>query len=102
MSYFIWVPICFIFYVIYSLVSKQNQILGGKWFWITLLMGAFPGWAIVSRYTKNILQDGLIYDLIMIIAFPITMIWIGEAKNFIWTQWLGLVLTIGGLVLMKL
>ena len=77
MFHAIWIPSIILFYAAYSLASKQNQLSGGKWFWIVLLMGVFPGWAIVSRFSTNLLWDALLYDILMWISFMGILIYMG-------------------------
>ena len=100
--YMMWTAPVFIFYLCYYYLSKQNQLQGGMYFWVVLALGAFPGWALVSRYSKHLLFDGLLYDAILISTYPIMMYFMGEMKKFSTIGYVGLVFVIIGLIMMKI
>ena len=100
--YFWWIPTVIAYYVIYSYLAKQNNELGGKWFWIAIVFGLLcPFWAIVSRISKNILFDGILYDNIIFLTYIFTMIYLGAAEKLTSWQWFGLALVVSGSVVMR-
>jgi len=103
MSHYIWsIPSVIVMYVIYALITKQNNLHGTwSWFWLMWLVGSFPLWNAVSRVSENLLMDSFIYDLFMIVAYAGTLIYLGEASQFVFIQWFGLFLCMGGIILMK-
>jgi hypothetical protein len=89
-------------YSLYAYVSRYNNIKHSLLsFIIVSLVGAFPLWSFVSRVSKNLLFDGLLYDSCMLLSFVITFILLGEGKAFNLIQWFGLISCIMGLILMK-
>ena len=100
--YLKWIPFVIVYYCIYAWLSKQNNEFGGKWIWITYVYGAIcPLWLIISRYSKNLLFDGMLYDNILFLSYIATMIFLGQANNFSTTQYIGLVLMIIGSICIK-
>jgi len=97
-----WIPLLFAYYCIFYWMSKKNNDLGGHWFWVVYIFGAIcPFWVIVSRISKNLILDGLIYDLTMFSSFIGTMIYLGAGAKFNIFQWIGLAFIIVGFVVMR-
>ena len=99
---YIWIPFAIVMYAVYAWLTKQNNLhqtpVWFIWMWV---VGAIPLWNIVSRHSTSLLTDGFIYDLIMLLAYVGTLVWLGEAKAFMLNQWIGLIMCVGGIVLMK-
>lgn len=103
MSYLIWIPAVIIWYTLYAYVSKLNNDLKTTPLFIaTLIAGFCPFWAIVSRNSKNIVFDGLLYDILMFLTYTGTMLILGSANKFETHQWVGLFVVFVGFVLMKI
>ncbi|KKM01711.1 hypothetical protein LCGC14_1791710 [marine sediment metagenome] len=60
-----------------------------------------PLWALVTRVSSNLLIDGIIYDVIMMISFTVGLVILGASSGFTILQYVGLGLAICGLILMK-
>lgn len=101
MHFLWWVPTTLVVYAFYAWLSKQSQEVGGVYFWILALAPA-PLWAIITRLSKNILIDGLMFDISMLLGFLLGCIGLGIASGFNTHQYIGLILTVVGLVLMKI
>jgi len=104
MIHYWWsIPGVILMYVMYAFLTKQNSIYRSwDWFWLMWFIGSFPLWNFVSRVSENLLIDSFIYDLFMILAYVGTMIYLGEAQDFVSVQWFGMFLCVGGILLMKL
>ncbi len=101
--YFWWIPSLFIYYFIYYWLSIQNNELGGKWFWIMFVFGALcPLWLFVSRISKNIVFDGMLFDVLLFFVFPFTMIIFGKTVHFNVLQWIGLIIICVGFILLQI
>ena len=99
---YIWIPFAIVMYATYAWITKQNNLHQTPvWFIWMWFVGAIPLWNIVSRSSTSLLVDGFLYDLIMLLAYVGTMIFLGEAKAFILNQWVGLGFCIIGFILMK-
>ena len=101
--YLIWTSIVTLFYIFYTYVSfRSNQNPNSNWFWAVLLTGAFPGWAIVSLYSKNLLFDGLLYDVIMFLTYAIAIgYFTDQFMKFATSQWIGFIMIIVGFLLVR-
>jgi len=100
--YFWWIPTAIVYYIAYSWLSKQNNVYGGKWFWIMFAFGALcPLWLVVSRVSSNLLFDGMLYDNIMFLTYALTMLYLGAAEKMTSYQWIGLIFVIGGSIIMR-
>ena len=64
--------------------------------------GICPLWAIISRISKNLIFDGMLYDIIMFTTYAVTMAALGAGDKFHAHQWAGAGLVLIGFVLMKL
>lgn len=91
----------FVWYVFYYWASKRNNDFGGWWMYIVLLLGVCPGWMLVSRWSKNLVLDGVLYDAVMASAFFLTMYVVGAAAHFNWIQWVGALSCGVGLVMLR-
>ena len=101
--YLWWVPVVLLWYMVYAWISKLNNDLRTSGIFInTLLFGICPFWAIVSRISKNIIFDGMLYDIIIFTSYLLTMGLLGAGKDFTAFNWLGAGLIITGFILMKI
>lgn len=102
-KYLIWVPVMLV-------VNSLNCYFAIKWkgvsFWklhFTLAsLALVPAWSLAAYLSKNIIFDGMLYDLLLIISGVTVCIVLGEAVKFTVWNFAGLALTIIGLVLMKI
>jgi len=99
MNPLIWV-IIFIFNMVGAWINYLNNIKIG-WFWWACLISMVPMFPIISRFSKNLLLDGIIYDVVIFFSYLVTLIFLGCAKTVTLVQWIGVVLTIIGCLLMK-
>jgi hypothetical protein len=58
-------------------------------------------WLIVARTSKNLLIDSIIFDVVMTIAFAAGFVFLSYANGFSITNWIGVVLCILGIILIK-
>jgi len=104
MHYLWWVPAVLIYYVAYAWMSKQNNVHGGKWLWIMLVFGAAcPWWLIISRVSKRLLFDGMLYDNLMFLAFVVTMLVLSRHESSMPIyKYVGLGFVVAGSVMMRI
>lgn len=109
--YIWWIPATILYYACYTWLSKYNNDIASDgiwykqtWFWIMFIYGALcPLWLIISRISKNLIFDGMLYDNIMFLTYAVTMAIIGStASNFSALQWTGFGAVIIGSVLMRI
>lgn len=51
---------------------QQNNTGHIKWFFAVWAIGIIPMWAIVSRYSRNLSADGLLYDFAITLIYRIS------------------------------
>lgn len=105
--YLWWVPLLIVWYAIANYFTVKNNSdtaiwYHSRWFWLTLLTNFNPLWAIISRLSNRLVFDGMLYDTILIISFPICMILFGMTKQFAIINYIGLIFIVSGLILLKL
>lgn len=100
--YVFWVPCAVVYYVFYSWLAKQNNELGGGWSYAMFIFGALcPFWLIVSKYSRRLLFDGMLYDNVMFLTYVGTMVVLGAHGRLSCWQWVGVSLVVVGSVLMR-
>jgi len=104
MKFYLWlIPSVVLYYYFYTLFSYYNNLHGGKWAWITFVYGALcPLWLIASRISKNLMFDGMLYDVTMFLTFVVTMAILGGGNDFSTANWIGVLFFTIGVILMKL
>ena len=100
MKSFLRIPI-FLWYCFQAYVSKISNLKGSSWWMLVWFIGMIPIWALISKYSTNLLIDGIIFDLVLFFAYVITFAVLGAGSAFVVSQWIGLVLIIVGFVLLK-
>ena len=100
---YIWVPIVFAYYCFYNWMGWQNNQEGSSQFWVYGMMvtGFLQLWVIISRYSTNILFDGMLYDILLFLTFPLSMWYMGETNTFSIQQWIGLIVVVIGFLILK-
>ena len=99
--FYLWVPILVILHIISSKLSILNQNGSNKaaiWMWI---IGALPIWIVISRYSKSILLDAMLYDTLLVIVYTVGIAYFGD-KSLTTLNYVGIGLMFAGLVLVKL
>jgi hypothetical protein len=105
-----WIPTVVIYYLFYAYLSKLNNDQGltdvvwykSKLAMFTYLYGAIvPFWLIVSRISKDVFFDGMLYDNILVLSYVVGMWFLGAGNNFVTNQWIGVVFIIIGSILMR-
>lgn len=95
-----------IVFIIYSCIVAKTSILssqyGGNWFIYTWLLCAVPMFPILTRISSNLLIDSIMYDFLIFVSYTIVYLWCGLGKHFSLYQYFGLILSVIGLVMMKM
>ena len=101
MLFYIWVPILIILHLWSAKLSVDNSAGDNKaalWMW---LIGLLPIWIIISRYTKNLLFDAMLYDTLLVVVYTAGIIYFGD-KTLTLVNMIGIGLMFAGLVMVKL
>ena len=106
MNAYLWWPATLAILCICSaLCVYKNGTTGGPWWFagVVIFSGCFGLlYATFTKYTHNLVLDNLIYSVIITIVVTGVFIYLGCAKSFGWTQWLGLCFIVLGLITFKL
>jgi hypothetical protein len=99
MNILIWIPVVIICYAIQGWMSGHNKN-AGEYFWIWLwIIGALPLWAIVSKYSHNILRDMIYFDASMVVGFNLGLIIYGAYSGSNYLQWVGILIVFIGILI---
>lgn len=99
MLYFIFVPITIIVSILAAYFSfKLNS--GSNCFLISFALNILPVWTLWSKFSKNILFDAIVYDLLLIIVFSTTLIYLTK-HSLLFQNVLGLLFVAIGVLLFK-
>jgi len=100
--YLFWVPAVLIMYAVTAVFSKwANDSTGWTWVFGLYVLQCAGLWPLVSKYSKNIVFDGLLYEVIMFVGFYGVLCIMGATKNFTFYQYCGMILVITGMILVK-
>lgn len=104
MFYLIWIPLLILLYVGVSWLSvKSNNSVSSTWFILLVLIQLIPGWAIVSRFSKNITIDSMLYDIILFLTCSICIsLFSGQLFKFNTIQIAGFVIIIIGFIMIQI
>jgi len=99
----LWIPIVSAYYVLYNYIGyKNNTEDTSTWVYTMVAMSIFQFWVLISKYSTNLFRDGMIYDLIILLSFPLTMWLVGNFEGLKTSQLIGVSLIVIGSVLFKL
>jgi len=101
---YLWVPMLIVTCMISAYASKLSNIRaphGTLYVFLTSILSVFL-WMAVSKLSKNLLFDSLLYDIILTIVFSASFIYLQCSPNFTTLNWIGVAITIFGLILMKI
>jgi hypothetical protein len=78
--FYLWVPLFIVFSITCAWLSVKNNLVGGVWFWVLAASNIIPFWAFVSRYSKNLFLDALIYDFILLVCYTLGLLYFSETR----------------------
>lgn len=83
--------------------SYRQNLTGDKaWFFATWSIGLIPFWAVISRYSKNLVWDGALYDSLVTVVYFVTLsTCTGKIGTMVWYQYIGFAMMVFGAVLLK-
>lgn len=99
--YLIWIPVLIIISLISSKLTILNQAGNNKAAFIMWVLSLLPVWIIVSRYSKNILFDAMLYDVLIVFIYAIGLIYFGH-KILSPLNYIGVGLVLLGLTFIKI
>jgi hypothetical protein len=104
MFYFFWITYTILLYILYAVFSKWANDESHHWRWVVILwtIHSFGIWPLVAKYTKNIVADALLYDILVFFSFYFVLLYLGSASKFTIWQWTGTFFVIMGYFLLKI
>ena len=102
-DYIYWIPLVIAWYTLYAYISYKHNLAGeyARFALILWIISAVSLWIPVSRHSTNILLDGMIFDTIIIVTYPVTMMLLG-AGNLILINYVGFGFLAIGFIFLKL
>jgi hypothetical protein len=99
--FYIWVPILIALHIWstrLSVLNNSGDNAAALWMWAIC---ALPMWMIISRYSKNILFDAMLYDVLLVIVYTCGIAYFGDKALSI-LNFIGIALMFIGLMMVKL
>jgi hypothetical protein len=100
-----WPILAVILYAIHAYASYQNKDAQGfapflKVWLVSMCIS--PLWALVSRYSNNLLFDGLLYDILVFIVYAIMFVWLEQHYlSFRPINYIGIGVILVGMMMLK-
>jgi len=85
----------------FSKLNNNNVPYSSIYLFLGSLIGALL-WIWVTKISKNLLFDSILYDIILVVVFTGCFIFLKCGTGFTMINWCGLVLAVFGLILMKI
>ena len=102
MSYWIWVPLVVLEYALVAYATYRTNVSGGAWFYLMWAAGALPVWAFIAKHSKNVVFDGMLFDVLMTVTYTVAILaFTGSFSKLGPMQYAGLLAILLGLFLFK-
>jgi hypothetical protein len=98
--YILWIPPVIAYYVVSAYLSKKLNDNRDhlNLFILLFLIQTIPIWPFVAKCSNNLMFDGLLYDILILLCFNITLLCLGVGTHFSTYQWISLVAIIAGMI----
>lgn len=99
--YFWWIPGLFVICLYSAWLSVQVNKNPQSWlFWLMWVPVGL--WPFISKLSKNLIFDGMLYDTLMCIFYATGFIIFGAGKDFTLINYIGMGVAVIGFFLIKL
>ena len=101
-KYVLWISCTLVynFFVCFASVKLNGKSFFGNYL-AMLFCGLIPTWSLVAYFSKNLIFDGLLFDMILVISSVIFFSLLGKAHNFTFYNWIGVTMAVIGLILAR-
>lgn len=101
--YFVWIPYVIIYYITAAVWSKKlnDDPSSWKWFWAIVILQIAGFWPILAKYSKNLLFDAVLFDVIILLSYYVTLVWLGTGSSFTPLQWCACSMIVLGILIFK-
>ncbi len=98
-----WLPIVALDYFVGAWLTYKVSNGGSMiWFWMAWAGGCLPLWTMIARYSKDIVFDGILFDVTMTLVYTASILYFTKSFSKLGCQqYLSLVFIVGGLVFFK-
>lgn len=97
----LWIPVVILQYLLIGFLTYKNNTSGG-WVAALWLAGAIPLWPLISRFSRDVVFDGLVFDVCMTVTYTLSVMFFTKAfYKFGLEQYMGLALILFGLFFFK-
>lgn len=101
--YFLWVPLAVLYNFAACYISvKYNHENFWKMYLYLELVGFLPIWAMAAYYSRRLVFDGMLYDMILVTTSPMILAYFGQTVSFGMLNWIGIGICIMGLFLIRI
>lgn len=95
-----WLPVAVVIAFLNAVLSRCNNQDGGLTVIVAVTaVNMLPLWALVSRYSGNLIFDGMLYDTCIYLVFVGTLSILGAGQGFSTINWAGVCLSALGFIL---
>jgi len=103
MIQYLWIIALFITSVLAAYFSYRSNVTNDfKWTVYLWALNLLPLWALIARYSKNILFDGILYDILLTVIYTVTMMWfMSRSVSFSVTQVICMIVMVIALIVFK-
>ena len=102
MRYLLWISLTLIYNY---LMCRLAVAYSGKDFVANYLAmtacAVIPTWSVASYFSRNLVFDSLLYDSILVVSSVVFFAYLGQTQTFAWHNWLGVMLAVAGLLLVR-
>lgn len=99
---YLWAPLVFANYCLVAWLTFKNSSVGGTWFYAMWALGLVPLWPLIAKYSKDIVFDGLVYDILMTVGYTGAILVLTKSLGKMGpAQFAGLTMILGGLYFFK-
>jgi hypothetical protein len=99
----IWLPLVVFEYVAIAWLTYKTSISPAPyWQYALWATGCIPLWAFVARYSKDVVRDGIYFDIAFTLVYTIAIMYFTKSYlRFGINQYWGLMLVLFGLMLFR-
>jgi len=80
---------------------KYNQKSFLSTYGLMVLFSLIPTWSLAAYYSNNLIFDSNVYDLLLVVSSVIFFMLLGESQSFTWINYVGVALSVIGILLIK-
>lgn len=99
--FYLWIPVILVINIASAKLSLMNQTGSVSAAWGLWMVGAIPLWVFVSKFSKNMLFDAMLYDSLMVVSFALAVSYFSGA-HLSWINYVGIILIGMAMILIKM